>query len=46
MRGEAGKNPEHLRTKEQIHAELEHLLGDLDPFWPRWVVSTEKGFSP
>jgi hypothetical protein len=46
MRGEADKNPEHLRTKEQIHAELEHLLGDLDPFWPRWVVSTEKGLSP
>ena len=46
MRGEADKNPQHLSTKEQIHAELGRVLGDLDPFWPRWVVSTEKGIAP
>jgi hypothetical protein len=46
MRGEGDKNPEHLRTKEEIHEELTRVLGDLDPFWPRWIVSAEKGLAP
>jgi hypothetical protein len=28
--------PEYLRTKEQIHRELQRLLPGHDPFWPRW----------
>jgi hypothetical protein len=46
MRGEGDKNPEHLRTKEQIHEQLARVLGDLDPFWPRWIVTAEKGLAP
>lgn len=41
MRGEGDKNPEHLRTSVQIHEALLRLLGDRDPFWPRWVVATD-----
>jgi len=44
MRGEAmGNYPEHLRTREQIHAELLRLLPGHDPFWPRWIVTTQVG---
>ena len=42
MRGEKmDAFPEHLRTKERIHRELQRLLPGHDPFWPRWVVTTE-----
>jgi len=41
MGGDASKNPSHLQTREQIHGELARLLGDVDPFWPRWIVTTE-----
>jgi len=34
--------PENLRTQAQIQQELERLLPGHDPFWPRWVVTTEK----
>ncbi len=40
MRGEATDNPEGMRTQEEIHEELLRLLGDRDPFWPRWIVTT------
>lgn len=40
MRGEADKNPESLRTQNDIHEELLRQLGDRDPFWPRWIVKT------
>jgi AAA domain, putative AbiEii toxin, Type IV TA system len=45
MRGEAEDNPAHLRTSAQIHEELLGLLGDRDPFWPRWIVATDKGLA-
>jgi DNA repair exonuclease SbcCD ATPase subunit len=42
--GEAmGNYPEHLRTRKQIHAELLRLLPGHDPFWPRWIVTTQVG---
>jgi hypothetical protein len=42
MRGEdMSAYPENLRTKDQIHAELQRLLPGHDPFWPRWIVKTE-----
>ena len=40
MRGQADHNPEGLRTSEEIHRRLLELLGDRDPFWPRWLVRT------
>jgi hypothetical protein len=44
MRGEDMHNyPEHLQSTEQIHAELQHLLPGHDPFWPRWIVNTQRG---
>ena len=46
MRGAADQNPAHLRTGAQIHERLLHLLGDRDPFWPRWVVATAGTGSP
>jgi hypothetical protein len=40
MRGQADQNPPGLRTKDEIDARLRALLGDRDPFWPRWLVRT------
>ena len=34
--------PENLRTHSQIHQELQRLLPGHDPFWPRWIVTSEK----
>lgn len=42
MLGDASQNPEHLRQTDQIHLELERALPGHDPFWPRWVVWTER----
>ena len=42
MRGDARQNPESLREVETIHRELQRVLAGHDPFWPRWVVSTER----
>ena len=42
MRGDAEQNPENLRESESIHRELERVLAGHDPFWPRWVVWTER----
>ena len=41
MRGEAGQNPEHLRERGNIHAELQRVLAGHDPFWPRWIMMPE-----
>ncbi len=38
MRGEAEQNPEGLRDKDRIHAELCRVVPGQDPFWPRWIV--------
>lgn len=46
MRGEDMRSyPEHLRTREQIHAALTRLLPGHDPFWPRWIVTAQVGAS-
>jgi hypothetical protein len=46
MRGEEMSTyPEHLRTREDIHAELIRLLPGHDPFWPRWIVTAQVGAS-
>jgi Tfp pilus assembly protein PilN len=33
---------DNLRTQTQIHQELQRLLPGHDPFWPRWIVTTQK----
>ena len=42
MRGDAQRNPANLREAQAIHKELQRVLAGNDPFWPRWVVSTER----
>ena len=42
MRGDASILPEHLACRDDIHHELERLLPGHDPFWPRWVVWSER----
>ncbi|MXY53393.1 MAG: AAA family ATPase [Gammaproteobacteria bacterium] len=42
MRGDAHQNPENLRDLNQIQRELERVLAGHDPFWPRWIVQTER----
>ena len=42
MRGDALQNPENLRERCEIHEELVRVLAGHDPFWPRWVVWTER----
>jgi hypothetical protein len=38
MRGQGHENRAGLQTKDGIDAALKRLLGDRDPFWPRWLV--------
>lgn len=33
---------ENLRTQAQIHQELQRVLPGHDPFWSRWIVTSEK----
>ncbi len=43
MRGEAlDLFPKQLQTKEGIHQELQRVLAGHDPFWSRWIISTEE----
>ncbi len=42
MRGDAHQNPENLRGFDQIQEELQRVLAGHDPFWPRWIVRTER----
>jgi hypothetical protein len=42
MRGDAASLPPHLATQGAIHAELQRVLAGHDPFWPRWIVRSEK----
>ncbi|MGE0431444.1 MAG: AAA family ATPase, partial [Planctomycetota bacterium] len=39
MRNDLAALPDGLRTKDEIHAELQRVLGELDEFWLRWVVT-------
>jgi hypothetical protein len=43
MRGDRTALPADLASPDAIHAELARLLPGHDPFWPRWIVSTEAG---
>ena len=42
MRGDALQNPEDLRERDRIDRELRLVLAGHDPFWPRWIVWTER----
>ena len=42
MRGDTLQNPEDLRERDRINAELQRVLASHDPFWPRWIVRTER----
>jgi hypothetical protein len=37
MRRDTQSLPDKLKTKEQIHKELQRVLAGHDPFWPRWI---------
>ncbi|MEF9672336.1 AAA family ATPase [Pseudomonas sp. PCH446] len=43
MRDERVGLPEDLDTEKKIHKELTRLLPGADHFWPRWIVSVERG---
>ena len=42
MLGDTHKCPENLRDADRIDEELRRVLAGNDPFWPRWVVWTER----
>lgn len=42
MRGERDALPEGLSTQAEIHAELQRLLPEQDPFWPRKSPAAKK----
>jgi len=46
IRGKADTNPEHLRTKEQIHQELNRVLDGDDPYRSYWMVATDPSTLP
>jgi hypothetical protein len=42
MRDDSTALPENLRSRDEIHRELQRVLPGHDPFWPRWIVATER----
>ena len=46
MRKETQTLPTDLRTREQIHHELQRVLPGNDPFWPRWIVKVMERQGP
>jgi len=42
MRGDLKDLPKNLQECDAIHSELKRVLAGHDPFWPRWIVTTEK----
>jgi hypothetical protein len=42
MRGDRDALPDGLRSQREIHAELQRVLAGHDPFWPRWIVRSER----
>jgi hypothetical protein len=42
MRNDTNALPEDLTDRDDIQRELERVLAGHDPFWPRWVVDTER----
>ncbi|WP_256230987.1 AAA family ATPase [Pseudomonas sp. Q11] len=43
MRGDQQSLPVHLGSQKDIHQALLKTLPETDHFWPRWIVSVEKG---
>lgn len=43
MLGNVDGLPPRLNTKEKLHQELMQVLASTDKFWPRWIVTYEKG---
>ncbi len=41
MRDDSTALPENLKSRGEIHRELQRVLPGHDPFWPRWIVDTE-----
>ena len=41
MRDDSTALPENLKSRAEIHRELERVLPGHDPFWPRGIVDTE-----
>ena len=41
MRDDSTALPENLKSRDEIHRELERVLPGHDPFWPRGIVDTE-----
>lgn len=41
-RGDRKVLPPRLKTRAAIQKELERVLPGMDPFWPRWLVTTGK----
>ena len=41
MREEYDILPKGLKTKNAIHKELQRVLPGHDPFWPRWIVTSD-----
>lgn len=42
MRGDRAALPADLASQDAIHQELCRVLAGHDPFWPRWIVHSEK----
>ena len=42
MLGDAAQIPENLKELDRIDEELRRVLAGHDPFWPRWIVGTER----
>lgn len=45
MLGKRLENPEGLRGRDQIHEALRRVLPGNDPFWPGWIVWSERNGS-
>lgn len=42
MAGRQDRLPDELRTGDAIHAALQRLLADQDPFWPQWLFARKR----
>ena len=42
MRDDATALPDSLKSRDEIHRELQRVLPGHDPFWPRWIIDTER----
>jgi hypothetical protein len=42
LRNDPAKLPESLQSYSAIQHELERVLSNRDPFWPRWIVRAQQ----